>query len=145
MRRLLFIGALGAAFGLAAAANVAQGQAAASAAPAADSSAASSAASSGAPSVDWTISDLLADAPAKAVLAKDLPALLTYDGLDQIKGMTIRQISQFPQANIDAAKLQTIQTDLQASGGAPAASAPAAASSSAPAPAAASSSAPAPQ
>src|SRR5579864_4150599 len=114
MRRLLFIGAIGAALGLAVAANVAQGQPAASGAPAADSSAAA-AAPTGAPSVDWTISDLLANAPAKAVLSKDLPALLTYDGLDQIKGMTIRQISQFPQANIDAAKLQLIDTDLKAS------------------------------
>lgn len=117
MRRLLLIGALGAAFGLAVAVSAAQGQTAASGAPA-DSSAPASAAASGPPSVDWTIADLLNDAPAKAVLAKDLPALLTYDGLDQIKGMTIRQISAFPQANIDAAKLQTIDTDLKASGGA---------------------------
>jgi hypothetical protein len=135
MRRLLFIGALGAAFGLAAAAvSVAQGQPAASGAPAADSSA-PAAATSG-PSVDSTISDLLANPTTKAVLAKDLPALLTYDGLDQIKGMSIRQISQFPQANIDAAKLAQIQTDLQASGsGAPAAAASGApmAASSAPA------------
>jgi hypothetical protein len=120
MRRLLFIGALGAAFGLAAV-SVAQDQPAASSAPAAESGA-PAAATSG-PSVDSTISDLLANPTSKAVLAKDLPALLTYDGLDQIKGMTIRQISQFPQANIDAAKLAQIQTDLQASGsGAPAAS-----------------------
>jgi hypothetical protein len=69
---------------------------------------------SGPASVDWPISDLLADAPSHAVLAKDLPALLTYDGLDQIKGMSVRQISQFPQANIDAAKLAQIQTDLTA-------------------------------
>ena len=136
MRRLLFLGALGAAFGLAAAAvSVAQGQPAASGAPAADSSA-PAAASSG-PSVDSTISDLLANPTTKAVLAKDLPALLTYDGLDQIKGMSIRQISQFPQANIDAAKLAQIQTDLQASGSggaAPAAASGAqAAASSAPA------------
>ncbi len=126
MRRLLFLGATGAILGLAVAAGVAQGQPASST-PAADSSAASSAAPTGAPSVDWTIADLLNNAPAKAVLSKDLPALLTYDGLDQIKGMTIRQISQFPQANIDAAKLQTIDTDLKASGGAAAtSSAPAA-------------------
>lgn len=130
MRRLLFIGALGAAFGLAAAVSVAQDQPAASGAPAAESGA-PAAATSG-PSVDSTISDLLANPAAKAVLAKDLPALLTYDGLDQIKGMTIRQISQFPQANIDATKLAQIQTDLQASGSA--SSAPAAASSAPAAP-----------
>jgi hypothetical protein len=135
MRRLLFVGALGAVMGLAAAAvSVAQDQPAASGAPAASSAPAASG-----PSVDSTISDLLANPTTKAVLAKDLPALLTYDGLDQIKGMSIRQISQFPQANIDAAKLAQIQTDLQASGSAPAAapaasSAPAAASSAPAAP-----------
>jgi len=48
------------------------------------------------------------------VLAKDLPALLTYDGLDQIKGMSIRNISQYPQAQIDAPKLASIQADLAA-------------------------------
>ena len=69
---------------------------------------------SGPPSVDWPISDLLADAGGHAVLAKDLPALLTYDGLDQIKAMSIRQISQFPQANIDAPKLAAIAADLAA-------------------------------
>jgi len=125
MRRLLFIGALGVVMGLSAAAvSVAQDQpAAASSAPAAASG----------PSVDSTIADLLANPTTKAVLAKDLPALLTYDGLDQIKGMSIRQISQFPQANIDAAKLAQIQTDLQATGSAAASSAtPMAASSAAP-------------
>jgi ketopantoate hydroxymethyltransferase len=72
---------------------------------------------SGPPSVDWPISDLLADAGSKAVLVKDLPALVSYDGLDQIKGMSIRQISQFPQANIDAAKLASVQADLSAGSG----------------------------
>jgi hypothetical protein len=132
MRRLLFIGALGAVMGLSAAAvSVAQDQpAAASSAPAAAASA--TAAASG-PSVDSTIADLLANPATKAVLAKDLPALLTYDGLDQIKGMSIRQISQYPQANIDATKLAQIQTDLQATGAAAATSAaPMAASSAAP-------------
>ena len=69
---------------------------------------------SGPPSVDWPISDLLDDAGAHAVLAKDLPKLLTYDGLDSIKQMSIRAISKFPQAEIDDAKLATIQADLAA-------------------------------
>jgi hypothetical protein len=108
MRNILTIGLAGAILSLGAGAALAQdsGQppapAAAAAAPAAG------------PSADSTIEDLLANPTTKAVLAKDLPALLTYDGLDQIKGMTIRQISQFPQANIDAAKLQQIDTDLKA-------------------------------
>ena len=72
------------------------------------------AAKTGAPSIDWPISDLLDNAAAHAVLAKDLPALLTYDGLDMIKGMSIRNISQYPQAQIDGPKLASIQADLSA-------------------------------
>jgi hypothetical protein len=72
------------------------------------------AAKTGAPSVDWPIGDLLADPGCKAVLAKDLPALLTYDGLDMIKGMSLRNISQYPQAQIDDAKLASLQADLSA-------------------------------
>jgi hypothetical protein len=69
---------------------------------------------SGPPSVDWPIADLLADPGAHDVLAKDLPKLLTYDGPDQIKQMSIRAISKFPQAEIDDAKLAAIQADLAA-------------------------------
>jgi hypothetical protein len=121
MRKILSIGLISAIAGLSAS-TIAQAQPAASGAPMAAAPAAAApadaapaaAVKSGPPSVDWPISDLLADAPSKAVLGKDLPALLTYDGLDQIKGMSIRQISQFPQANSDAAKLAQIQTDLTA-------------------------------
>ena len=69
---------------------------------------------SGPPSVDWPISDLLDDKGAHDVLAKDLPKLLTYEGLDSIKQMSIRAISKFPQAEIDDAKLASIQADLAA-------------------------------
>ena len=69
---------------------------------------------SGPPSVDWPIADLLADPGAHDVLAKDLPKLLTYDGLDSIKQMSIRAISAFPQAEIDPPKLAAIQADLAA-------------------------------
>ena len=69
---------------------------------------------SGPPSVDWPIADLLADPGAHDVLAKDLPKLLTYDGLDSIKKMSIRAISAFPQAEIDPPKLAAIQADLAA-------------------------------
>jgi len=61
-----------------------------------------------------TIGDLIADPGAHAVLAKDLPALLTYEGLDQIKGLTLRGISVYPQAQLDDAKLAAIQKDLDA-------------------------------
>jgi hypothetical protein len=69
---------------------------------------------SGPPSVDWPIAALLDDKGAHDVLAKDLPKLLTYDGLDSIKQMSIRDISKFPQAEIDDAKLASIQADLAA-------------------------------
>jgi hypothetical protein len=67
------------------------------------------------PSVDKTsIGDLVADPKTKAVLAKDYPGLLSYGGLDDIKGMTLSQISKFPQADLDAAKLAAIQKDFDA-------------------------------
>ena len=61
-----------------------------------------------------TIGDLVANDASKAVLAKDYPQLLAYPGLDQIKGMTLRAIESYPEAQLDDAKLKTIQTDLDA-------------------------------
>jgi hypothetical protein len=61
-----------------------------------------------------TIGDLLADAGAKGVLEKDMPRLVSYPGLDQIKGMTLRDISAYPEAELDDAKLAAIQKDLDA-------------------------------
>ncbi len=69
----------------------------------------------GAMSVENTsISDLLADAGGKAVVEKDMPALIAYPGLDQIKGMTLRAISVYPEAQLDDTKLMAIQKDLDA-------------------------------
>lgn len=69
----------------------------------------------GALSVENTsISDLLADAGGKAVVEKDMPALMAYPGLDQIKGMTLRAISVYPEAQLDDTKLMAIQKDLDA-------------------------------
>jgi len=61
-----------------------------------------------------TIGDLIGNDKTKAVLQQDMPALLTYEGLDQIKGMTLRDISKYPQANLDQGKLTKIQKDLDA-------------------------------
>ena len=61
-----------------------------------------------------TIGDLLDNPGNKAVIAKDMPDLITYPGLDQIKGMTLRAISAFPEAKLDDAKLTAIQKDLDA-------------------------------
>lgn len=71
------------------------------------------AAAPGALSVEKTpIGDLLANAGAKAVLEKDMPKLVAYPALDQIKGMTLRDISAYPEAELDDAKLAAIQKDL---------------------------------
>lgn len=59
-----------------------------------------------------TIGDLVDNPKTKAVLQQDMPELLSYDGLDQIKGMTMRDISKYPQANLDQARLEKIQKDL---------------------------------
>jgi hypothetical protein len=73
------------------------------------------AAASAKPSVETTpIGDLVANEKTKAVLAKDYAGLLSYEGLDSIKGMTLRDISKFPQAQLDDAKLATIQQDFDA-------------------------------
>ncbi len=67
------------------------------------------------PSVESTpIGDLLANPATKAVLAKDMPALLTYDGLDQIKGMTLRAIEPYSEGKVDDALLTTVQKDFDA-------------------------------
>ena len=79
------------------------------------SAAAPIAAAPGAGSVETTtIGDLLDNAANKAVIAKDLPGLIAYPGLDQIKGMTLRAISAYPEAQLDDAKLAAIQKDLDA-------------------------------
>ena len=107
MRRLT-AGLAGLALTLAALGAHAQ-TAAAPAAPAAIPSA------PGAMSVEnTTIGDLLADPGGKAVLEKDMPKLVSYPGLDQIKGMTLRGISVYPEAELDDAKLAAIQKDLDA-------------------------------
>jgi hypothetical protein len=84
-------------------------------APAAPAAPATIPAAPGALSVENTsIGDLLADAGGKAVIEKDMPALVAYPGLDQIKGMTLRGISVYPEAQLDDTKLASIQKDLDA-------------------------------
>jgi len=73
------------------------------------------AAPAGKPSVETTtIGDLIANPASKAVLAKDIPELLAYDGLDQIKGMTLRAVEPYSEGKIDDAKLTAIQKDFDA-------------------------------
>ncbi len=85
------------------------------AAPAAPAMPAAIPSAPGALSVENTsIGDLLADAGGMAVLQKDMPKLIAYPGLEQIKGMTLRAISVYPEAELDDAKLASIQKDLDA-------------------------------
>lgn len=104
MRKILSAALVAVTLGLGAGAALAQ---AAAPAPAA-------AAPVGPPSIDWTMQDLLANPGAKAVLVKDLPGLQDDPRLDMVKTMTLRAVSQFPEAQIDDAKLAAIQTDLAA-------------------------------
>ena len=114
MRRLT-AGLAGLALTLAAAGALAQSAPAAGAAPAPAPASAPIPAAPGAMSVEkTTIGDLLADPAAKAVMDKDMPALVAYPGLDQIKGMTLRDISVYPEAQLDDTKLAAIQKDLDA-------------------------------
>ena len=85
------------------------------AAPAAPATPAPAAAAPAKASVETTtIGDLLGNPTRQAVIAKDMPDLITYPGLDQIKGMTLRDISKYPEAKLDDAKLAAIQKDLDA-------------------------------
>ncbi len=69
----------------------------------------------GAGSVETTpIGDLLASPADHAVLEKDMPLLISYPGLDDIKSMTLRMISAYPEAQLDDAKLKAIQADFDA-------------------------------
>ncbi|MHB8529867.1 MAG: hypothetical protein ACYC8V_10200 [Caulobacteraceae bacterium] len=98
-----------------ASATAALSQAAAVATPAAPAAPATASAAPAKVSVELTtIGDLLANPPAKAVLAKDYPELLAYPGLDDIKGMTLRDISKYPEAKLDDARLASLQKDFDA-------------------------------
>jgi hypothetical protein len=66
------------------------------------------------PSVDWTIEDLLADPGAKLVMEKDLPGIEDDPRLDMVKSLSLRKVAEYPDAQIDAAKLAAIQADLAA-------------------------------
>lgn len=59
-----------------------------------------------------TIELLLANAAAKAVIVKYLPDLPTTPFLPQIKDLSLRGLSAYPQANLNEEKLKAIQADL---------------------------------
>ncbi len=78
-------------------------------------------ASQSSPGIDSPVGGLLDNPATRAVIDRDLPGLSTNSHLDMIRTMTLRQIAQFPQADITPEKLQAIQADLAAISNAPAA------------------------
>lgn len=59
-----------------------------------------------------TIGDLLDNPQAKAVLAKDLPEIVSSDQVDMARGMTLKDIQQYAPDQITDAKLAQIDADL---------------------------------
>jgi hypothetical protein len=55
-----------------------------------------------------------ADPAAKVVIEKDLPGVQDDPRLDAVKAMSLRAVAQYPEAQIDPAKLAAIQADLAA-------------------------------
>jgi hypothetical protein len=66
----------------------------------------------GVPSVDWTVGDLMANPGTRAVMIQDLPGIQDDPRVDTVKILTLRAVAQYPEAQIDQAKLDTIQADL---------------------------------
>jgi len=98
MRKALIIALSSLALGIAGTATVASAQTAPTTPPTADS----------------TIGDLMANPAALGVLKTDLPQLLAYDGLDQIKGMSLRQVSQMAPDKLPSTVVDKVDTDLKA-------------------------------
>lgn len=65
-------------------------------------------------SADTKLGELLDNPTAKAILAKHLPELEKAGPmLNMARGMTLKTVAGFPQANISAEKLQAIVADLE--------------------------------
>ena len=54
----------------------------------------------------------MANPGAMAVLVKDLPGIQDDPRVDTVKTLTLRAVAQYPEAQIDQAKLDAIQADL---------------------------------
>ena len=66
-------------------------------------------------SVETTlIGDLLANDATKAIVLKYMPTLMDSPYLEQVKAMTLRGVSAYPQAGLDDAKLKLMQAELDA-------------------------------
>ena len=65
------------------------------------------------PSVTVTsLADLLANPATKAVMDKYLPGLGAHPNYGMVKGMTVKQLSGFPQAGLTPEKVAAMQADF---------------------------------
>lgn len=65
---------------------------------------------------DTTIGDLLDNPAARAVLMKHIPEVVSNQGIDMARAMTLRQIQSFAADVLTDEKLAQIDTDLAAIG-----------------------------
>lgn len=68
--------------------------------------------SSGKLSSDSTVGELLEYAPAKAVLAKHIPAMVSNPQIEMASGMTLRSLQAYSSDVLTDAKLAEIDADL---------------------------------
>jgi len=61
---------------------------------------------------DSTISDILANEKAKAVVEKHIPGFTTHPELAMVMSMSLKGVAMFPEANISSDKLAAIIEDL---------------------------------
>jgi len=67
-------------------------------------------------SVDTKVKELMKNEAASAVLEKFAPGFKTNPQMKLVGGLTFRKLASFPQAGIDAAKLEEIDNALKALG-----------------------------
>lgn len=65
------------------------------------------------PSVTATrLADLLANPATKPIMDKYLPGLAAHPNYGMVKGMTVKQLSAFPQAQLTPEKLAAMQAEF---------------------------------
>ena len=67
--------------------------------------------------VQTMLGQLLNDERAKSILEKHMPGSTSHPQLHQALHMSLMEISQYPEANLDQAKLQALLQDLNEEAG----------------------------
>ncbi len=67
--------------------------------------------------VQTMLGQLLNDERAKSILEKHIPGSTSHPQLHQALHMSLMEISQYPEANLDQAKLQALLQDLNEDAG----------------------------